>query len=354
MTIKAAFHVQRKQFQLDVDFELPARGVTALFGPSGCGKTTLLRAMAGLERCRGRFWLGQQCWQDEQIFVPTYKRRLGYVFQEASLFPHLSVQKNLEYGWRRLPAALQRDDKEQLIEWLGLTALLQQGAAQLSGGQRQRVAIGRALLTSPELLLLDEPLSALDNRAKQEIMPLLEHLSEHAKVPIFYVTHAPVEVERLANRVLLMDQGRITHNDSLQQALARPDTPLYRYEEMAGIIEGRIADSLPDGRLPFDSDAGRLWLAGNNPAGAGPARVRILASDVSLALAPVHNISIVNQLPATVLSITPAAAGIVLLRLKLSGGQQIPAQLSAYSVTQLNLAVGSECYALIKAAALLH
>ncbi|MGO1247811.1 MAG: molybdenum ABC transporter ATP-binding protein [Oceanisphaera sp.] len=354
MTINAAFQVQRKNFQLDVNFTLPAYGVTALFGPSGCGKTTLLRAIAGLEQCAGHFWLGQQCWQDKSLFVPTYKRRLGYVFQEASLFPHLSVQKNLEYGWRRLPQAQRRADKDQLIDWLGLTPLLQQGGEQLSGGQRQRVAIGRALLTSPELLLLDEPLSALDNGAKQEIMPLLEHLSEQAKVPIFYVTHAPVEVERLANRVLLMDKGRITHNDSLQQALARPNTPLYRHEQVAGIIEGRIATPLADGRLPFDSDVGRLWLAGNNPAGTGPARVRILASDVSIALEPVANISIVNQLPAKVLSIAPSSTGRVLLRLALNGGQQIPAQLSAYSVEQLKLTEGRHCYALIKAAALLN
>lgn len=373
MTIKAAFKVQRARFTLDVNFELPAQGVTALFGPSGCGKTTLLRAMAGLERCPGHFWLGEQCWQDQQLFVPVHKRRLGYVFQEASLFAHLSVQRNLEYGWRRLPEALRRDDKEQIIDWLGLTPLLAQGAAELSGGQRQRVAIGRALLSSPELLLLDEPLSALDGKAKREILPLLEHLSVQAKVPVFYVTHAPEEVERLADRVLLMEQGQIKHNDSLQQALARPHSLLYKDDEVAGIISGQLRPSLPDGRVPFDygagdsgtgvdeadvgelsdAGAGRIWLTGHDGATAGAARLRILASDVSVALAPVTGISIVNQLPAQVVSMTNMGQGRVLLRLSLKGGEQIPAQLSAYSITQLDLKVGSNCYALIKAAALL-
>ena len=353
MTIKAAFNLRRDHFRLQVDFELPAAGVTALFGPSGCGKTTLLRAMAGLERSPGHFWLGKQCWQDQHLFVPTHQRRLGYVFQEASLFTHLSVLGNLEYGWRRIPAAERRADKAQIIDWLGLTPLLKQKAAELSGGQRQRVAIGRALLTSPELLLLDEPLSALDGKAKREILPLLERLSAQAGVPVFYVTHAPEEVERLADRVLLMEQGQITHNDSLQQALARPNTPLYKDDEVAGIIEGRLAAPLADGRLPFDCKAGRIWLADEAPPASDRVRLRILASDVSIALAPVADISIVNQLPATVASITPATKGRVLLRLTLAGGEHIPAQLSAYSAAQLGLAPGSRCYALIKAAALL-
>ena len=392
MTINAAFKLARARFTLDVSFHLPAVGVTALFGPSGCGKTTLLRAMAGLERCVGHFWLGEQCWQDQKLFIPTHKRRVGYVFQEASLFPHLNVLGNLEYGWRRLPPSLRRQDKDQIIDWLGLTPLLAQGAAELSGGQRQRVAIGRALLSSPELLLLDEPLSALDSKAKREILPLLEHLSAQAKVPVFYVTHAPEEVERLADRVLLMEQGQIKHNDSLQQALARPNSLLYRDNEAAGIISGELAPRLADGRVPFyyglaadalsavvsadklghqveerlgnkagDSfkekiearAAGCIWLTCHHGVHRGRARLRILASDVSLALAPVVGISIVNQLPAQVVSITDTGQGRMLLRLALLGGEQIPAQLSAYSVTQLDLQVGSACYALIKAAALL-
>lgn len=352
MTINAAFTLQRADFRLEVEFELPATGVTALFGPSGCGKTTLLRAMAGLEHCSGYFRLGEQCWQSDQVFVPTHKRRLGYVFQEASLFAHLSVLGNLEYGWRRLPAAYRRTDKAQLIDWLGLTPLLHQRATELSGGQRQRVAIGRALLTSPQLLLLDEPLSALDTRAKREILPLLERLSAQAGVPVVYVTHAPEEVERLADRVLLMEGGRISHNDSLQQALARPLSPLFRDEDAAGVLEGRLGEVLADGRLPFDCAAGRLWLAGHDPAGAGMARLRVLASDVSVALAPVPDISVLNQLPARVVSLTPTSTGQVLLMLALAGELRIPARLSAYSVEQLKLMPGSSCYALIKAAAL--
>ncbi|GAA3526369.1 molybdenum ABC transporter ATP-binding protein [Zobellella aerophila] len=353
MTIQAAFYLQRRNFVLDVDMELPLEGVTALFGPSGCGKTSLLRAMAGLERCRGRLRLGEQCWQDDGYFMPTYKRELGYVFQEASLFAHLSVQGNLEYGWKRLPPAARTVAQADVIDWLGLAPLLKHRASELSGGQRQRVAIGRALLTSPRLLLLDEPLSALDRQAKREILPLLEGLAARTRVPIFYVTHAPEEVERLADRVVFMRDGQIRHIDSLRQALSRPDSPLFVDEGAVSIIEGTVGESLPDGRTPFTFNGLCLWLVKPLRQPVTRARLRILASDVSLSLHPLPDVSILNQLALTIIRVYPAREGRVLVAGKLADGQPLLAEISAYSAVLLGLAEGQQVYALIKAVALL-
>jgi len=200
MTIQAQLHLAHDNFTLDATFCVPARGITALFGPSGCGKTTLLRAIAGLEKdARGTFKIGDTVWQNETRFLPTHQRALGYVFQEASLFTHLSVQQNLEYGFNRISTEQQRIPFEQAVDLLGLESLLSRNPAQLSGGERQRVAIARALLTSPQLLLMDEPLSALDHQRKQEILPFFERLHSELDIPILYVSHAPDEVARLAD-----------------------------------------------------------------------------------------------------------------------------------------------------------
>ncbi|WP_116473558.1 molybdenum ABC transporter ATP-binding protein [Zobellella maritima] len=353
MNIRAAFHLQRRNFTLDVDMALPLEGVTALFGPSGCGKTTLLRAMAGLERCRGRLHLGEQCWQDGNYFMPTYQRELGYVFQEASLFTHLSVRGNLEYGWKRLPPAARKVSQAEVIDWLGLAPLLKHRATELSGGQRQRVAIGRALLTSPRLLLLDEPLSALDRQAKREILPLLEGLAARARVPIFYVTHAPEEVERLADRVVFMEDGHIRRIDSLKQALSRPDSPLFMEEGAVSIVEGQVGESLADGRTPFTFNGLCLWLIKPVRSPVTRARLRILASDVSLSLHPLPDVSILNQLAMTLTRVYPAREGRVLVAGTLGDGQPLLAEISAYSAQQLSLTEGKQVYALIKAVALL-
>ena len=183
-----------------MDLSLPGQGVTALFGHSGSGKTTLLRAIAGLERAPGGYFaLGDTVWQDERrgLFVPTHLRPLGYVFQEASLFEHLSVEGNLEFGRRRIPEAERRFRPAAVAELLGIGSLLERRPASLSGGERQRVAIARALLTAPRLLLMDEPLAALDLKRKLEILPYLERLHDELSVPIIYVSHAPDEVARL-------------------------------------------------------------------------------------------------------------------------------------------------------------
>ncbi|WP_417605123.1 molybdenum ABC transporter ATP-binding protein [Oceanimonas baumannii] len=352
--IKVKFQLERKGFRLDAAFEQPVHGVTALFGPSGCGKTTLLRCMAGLEKAQGELWLGDQCIQQGRQSLPVHHRRFGYVFQEASLFAHLSVRNNLAYGWSRLSKGMPRPDFDEMVGWLGLEHLLEQSASSLSGGQRQRVAIGRALLTAPRLLLLDEPLSALDTQARREILPWIEGLAERAGVPVFYVTHSPEEVERLADRVIFMTQGRTTSMETLQQAMARPDSPLFVEQGAASILDGRLDAALADGRTPFLFDEQTLWLVNARRPGGEGARVRVLASDVSLALAPVEGISVLNQLPVTIRMLHQSGEGKVLVEGKLTGGQSLLAEVSAWSADKLRLHQGMNCYALIKAVALVN
>ncbi len=194
-------------FRLDADFRLAPEGITALSGPSGAGKTTLLRCIAGLIRLPGRLYVDGEVWQDERRFTPTHKRPVGVVFQEAALLAHLSVRGNLLYGAKRARGEGGLDD---VVELLGLGALLARGTASLSGGERQRVALGRALLTRPKLVLLDEPLSSLDAGAKAEILPYLERLHRTLKVPALYISHDTSEIARLADHLLLMKDGQVT------------------------------------------------------------------------------------------------------------------------------------------------
>ena len=210
MSIEAKFFIKRGRFTLDVDLSVPAQGVTALFGPSGCGKTTLLRAIAGLERHPGgSVKMDEVIWQGGEVFVPPHRRPLGYVFQEASLFTHLNVRRNLEYGLKRVPSAGRKVSLEQAIELLGIERLLERRPDRLSGGERQRVAIARALAVSPRLLLMDEPLASLDGARKREIMPHIESLCRELDVPVIYVSHAAPEVARLADHLVLLENGRI-------------------------------------------------------------------------------------------------------------------------------------------------
>ncbi|MDZ7595072.1 MAG: molybdenum ABC transporter ATP-binding protein [Thiobacillus sp.] len=220
--IEARFRVARENFTLEVDLQLPDRGITALFGPSGCGKTTLLRAIAGLERAPdGRLVVSGEPWQDADIFIPPHRRALGYVFQETSLFPHLSVRRNLEYGMKRVPENERTLHWDEVIDWLGLAPLIGQQPHQLSGGQRQRVAIGRALLSSPRLLLMDEPLAALDASARTEILPYLDQLHQRLAIPMLYVSHAVEEVARLADHLVCLEAGRVAWQGAAADGLAR-------------------------------------------------------------------------------------------------------------------------------------
>ncbi|WP_449192196.1 molybdenum ABC transporter ATP-binding protein [Thauera sp.] len=369
--------LQRTGFTLDIDAALPLAGVTALFGRSGCGKTSLLRVIAGLDRAAGaevRF--GDALWQYGRHFVPLHRRRIGLVFQEHSLLPHLGVRDNLLYGYRRTPPAERRLHLQEVVDMLDIGELLDRSIDRLSGGQRQRVSLGRALLTSPRLMLLDEPLSALDSATKREIMPFLSRLAAEAGMPIVMVSHAPDEVERLADRVVFMHAGRIERIETLRQALARADSPLFADAGAVSVLEGLPGAVGPQGLRAFGPEAARLWLsAGGTVAGEGQAdeafavqppaagtaapsprrlqRLRILARDVSLALDDPTRISIQNHLRVTIERIDTHAPGRALVSCRMADGQLLLAEVTPWSVAQLGLAPGQQVYALIKSVALL-
>ena len=355
MTLAVQARLDRGRFTLDVDIELPLEGVTSLFGRSGCGKTTLLRIIAGLEKVRGaevRF--GQQVWQQGRRFVPLHRRRIGLVFQEHSLLQHLSVHDNLLYGYKRTPKDLRRLHLREATDMLGIGDLLDRPIDQLSGGQRQRVSLGRALLTSPQLLLLDEPMAALDTQTKREIMPFLSRMASEAGVPIVLVTHAPDEVERLADRVVFMREGRVERSEPLRQALARPDSPLFADEGATSVLEGALGPANKHGLRPFGGDEARLWLLSGGTAPAGHiTRVRIVARDVSLALDDPRRISIQNHLKVRVERIDMPREGRCVVATRTADRQLLLAEVTPWAVDQLALRPGMDVYALIKSVALM-
>ncbi len=353
-TINARFRLDCPGFTLDVDLALPGRGVTALFGHSGSGKTTLLRCIAGLEHPpQGTLTVNGEVWQDERNWLPTHRRPLGYVFQEASLFPHLSVLDNLRYGLKRISGE-QRISLDQAIELLGIGALLDRKPDRLSGGERSRVGIARALAVSPRLLLMDEPLAALDHDRKQEILPYLEKLHDELEIPVLYVSHSPDEVARLADHLVVLQDGEAIASGPLGTTLARLDSPIRLGEDTGVVIDACVAERDAAWHLVrVDFAGGSLWVRDNGIPIGHRVRVRVLARDVSLALGKEENSSIQNMLPAKVVAIAgdnhPALA---LVRLDF-GQTPLIARLTNRSVAQLGLQPGQDVWAQIKAVALI-
>jgi molybdate transport system ATP-binding protein len=342
-------------FSLDVDLDLPARGVTALFGASGSGKTTLLRCIAGLERAPGGFLaVDGEVWQDGPVFLPTHRRPLGYVFQEASLFPHLSAHANIEYGMRRAGSALDRAALDHVVALFGIGHLLERRPHQLSGGERQRIGIVRALATRPRLLLMDEPLAALDLARKEEILPYLEKLHGELDIPVLYVSHAPDEVARLADHIVVMEGGRAVAAGPLTETLARLDVPIRLGEDAGVVLDAVVAARDAEWQLAqMEFPGGRVWVRDHGLAVGAPARVRILARDVSLALAPSTGTSILNTLPAVVVDrADDAHPALTLVKLQV-GASPLLARLTRRSAHALDLAPGQQVYAQIKAVALI-
>lgn len=358
MTIDAHYQLERKHFTLDATFSVPARGITALFGPSGCGKTTLLRAIAGLEKnARGHFRIGDTVWQDATQCLPTHQRAVGYVFQEASLFNHLSVRGNLEYGFKRIVAEQRHIPFEQAVELLGLESLLQRHSSQLSGGERQRVAIARALLTSPQLLLMDEPLAALDHRRKQEILPFFERLHSELEIPIIYVSHAPDEVARLADYLVLLDNGRVQASGPIAEMLTRIDLPLAHDHDAGAIIDGAVTALDTDYHLATVTfPGGQLSIAEQNLRMGEKVRLRILARDVSLTLEHQTGTSILNIIPVTVTSLNEDSASQnkaqLLVQLD-AAGTTLLTRVTRKSADALKLTPGKAMFAQVKSVALL-
>ena len=352
--INARFHLDWPGFTLDVDLTLPGRGVTALFGHSGSGKTTLLRCIAGLERpSLGTLTVNGEVWQDEQRCLPTHQRPLGYVFQEASLFPHLSVLDNLRYGMKR-SAAAQRVSLDQAIALLGIDPLLDRKQDRLSGGERSRVSIARALAVSPRLLLMDEPLAALDHDRKQEILPYLERLHDELDIPVLYVSHAPDEVARLADHLVVLQAGRVLASGPLGETLARIDLPIRLGEDAGIVIDAHIAERDTDWHLArVELAGGSLWVRDSGHALGRPVRVRILARDISIAREKIEHTSIQNILPARITAIgNDTHPALALVRMNV-GAAPLIARLTKRSAAQLDLREGMAVWAQIKAVALI-
>lgn len=371
----------RAAFTLDVDLQLPARGITVLYGPSGCGKTSLLRCVAGLERPpRPNRLPGDtlihidqndpsSCWQDDRRnhFVPTHRRQLGYVFQEPSLFPHLSVQGNLRYGLQRgalSPASRQQATQalDAAIGLLGIEQLLHRHADQLSGGERQRVAIARALVAQPRLLLLDEPLAALDPGRKREVMPWLERLRDELHIPILYVSHATDEVARLADTLVLLKEGQALASGPVAELMGRPDLPLAAADDAGVLILGTVSTLAPQWhQCQVAFAGGQLWVRDQGLPLRHGARVRVLARDVSVATVEPQSTSIVNVLPCTLQAILPdthPAQALLQLALpdvadpSVTAPTTLLARVTRRSVDKLGLTPGQALWAQVKSAAL--
>ena len=356
--IHAEFRSTLGNFTLDTSFDAPIVGVTALFGPSGCGKTVVLRCIAGLIRVKdGYFNIGGEIWQDrDRIFIPTYQRPLGYVLQEASLFPHLSVRRNLLFGAPRQQLTDRPTiDFDDVVDLLGIRALLDRSPRNLSGGERQRVGMGRALLTQPKVLLMDEPLSALDRRTKSEILPFIEKLRDHFSLPIFYVTHDMSEIERLTDHMVLLDKGHIVASAALSDLQSDPSSPLAASREAAVTLKGVVEASEPKFGMANVSVQGGMLIAPLPPpptdAVGEQRRIRILASDVSLAREKPSRSSILNTLPVQIVAMKPLDSyeALAVVALGENGdGARLLSRITQKSWAELGLAEGQRVYAQVK------
>jgi molybdate transport system ATP-binding protein len=349
--------LNRADFALDVDLELPGQGITVLFGVSGSGKTSLLRCVAGLERTPGaRVAIAGETWQDDDagVYLPTWQRPLGYVFQEASLFEHLNVRGNLQFGLKRAQGA-DASALSAAIDLLGIGALLERKTSQLSGGERQRVAIARALATQPRLLLLDEPLAALDHARRQDILPWLERLRDELKIPMLYVTHSSDEVARLADTLVVLDAGRVKACGPVAEVLAGLDSPVVLGDDAGALLSARI-EAL-DARwqlVQLNFNGGSLWVRDTGLPLGRQVRVRVLARDVSIALDKPSQTSIQNLLPCVVQAIGPDAhASQTLIQLQ-CGQSVLLARVTARAVHELQLAPGMQVWAQVKSVALVE
>lgn len=353
--INFSFELQRGDFLLDAEAVLPGAGVTALFGASGSGKTSLLRCIAGLEEAgKGRLEVNGECWQDSDkgLFVPPHQRAIGYVFQEAALFPHIRVKGNLEYGWRRTPRGERKGQLDYACDILGIGGLLERYPHQLSGGEKQRVALGRALLNSPRLLLMDEPMAALDRARKAEIMPYLERLHAEADIPVLYVTHNLEELARIADHLVLVENGCILKQGLLAEMLVTLDLPIAQDEDAGALIKTRIAEHDDQHHLTRLGFSGGDILVGRIDRALGESlNIRIHARDVSLALEPPSKTSILNHVEAVITEMVDQGAGRIMVRLD-AGGTPLLARITGLSQLRLGLEVGMSVHAQIKSVAL--
>ncbi len=357
MLIEARFEISFESFNLNVALDFPAKGVTTLFGPSGSGKSTLLRCIAGLERSpSGYMKVSDEIWQDEEnhIFLPSHKRSLGYVFQEPRLFSHLNVQKNLEYGYQRTPQSERHIEWQTVIDMLDIGHLLQRKPHKLSGGEQQRVSIGRALLSSPKLLLMDEPLASLDMARKQEVLPFIRQLHSELDIPVVYVSHSLQEVLQITDTMVLLREGKIIAMGHITKLCSELELSQYLGDMSGSVIETTVeAHDEAFGLTRLGFPGGQLFIPKQPFLEGQQQRVHILARNVGIALQePNHPTSFLNILKATIIDVAAPDMKSHSVQIKLDVGVPLLASISRKSLHVLDLKVGQTCYAMIKAVSL--
>ena len=351
--IECKIKVQLESFMLDANFSIPDRGITVVFGPSGSGKTTLLRAIAGLEKSdKGFLKIGDSVWQKGEDFLATHKRQIGYVFQDAALFDHLDVKGNLNFVIKRA-IGLKEDFIESIHNLLEIKTLLNRKTTQLSGGEKQRVAIARALLTNPKILLLDEPLSALDLKRKNEILPYLDSIHNDLEIPILYVTHSQDEMSRLADHLLLIEDGNIIGSGPVNDMLTRFDMPLSHGGDAVSIIEAEVLKRDSEFNLMhLEFLGGQFIVPDNGFPVQTKVRIRVVARDVSLTKSKQVDTSILNIFPAMVQEIVNEGEAQVMVRLQIKDTILL-ACITRKSSYKLRLEKGSEVFVQAKSVAIL-
>jgi len=325
----------KKDFVLDVDVQVPDIGITGVFGESGSGKTTLLRCIAGLEQQGG---------------LPVHKRNIGYVFQKPGLFPHLTVRGNIDYGARR--AATSRVDSASVVDMLGIGGLLDRKPDSLSGGEAQRVAIAAALLRSPDLVLMDEPLASLDRKRKDELLPYFDRLHDELSVPVIYVSHDIEEISRLCDHLVLLDDGKVVASGGLLDVVSRVDVPVLSGRNAGAVLWATPVDH-EDGLTKFDFGDGDIWVAGKFEASKSPLRLRIAANDVSITRDRPTSTTILNILRATIEEVRSVDTATALVRLG-AGNQNLLARVTNRSVRRLGLKAGDRVFAQVKSVTVRH
>lgn len=354
MTIHGCFSLQRDTFNLALDVQFPSNGISVITGPSGSGKTTLLRVLSGLERIdNARVQVGKTIWQDASHFVPAHKRSVAYVFQKAYLFSHLTVLGNINYARQRARLNANKQDIEQLIDLLAIRPLLHRRTTELSGGEQQRVAIARALAVSPQLLLMDEPLSSLDLHRRHEILPFLERLHDQLSIPLLYVSHEPEEITRLADYLLIINNGRLEASGSIEQVMTTVDTFIAQGDQAAALVQARVmAEDTEYGLTTLSFSGGSLTLVDQGLQVGQSVRLRVAARDVSLSLSQHKDNSIINIIEARVDSLSQQ--GNTLLVRLLAEETPLLARITRKSGDALGLCPGKKVYAQIKALALVR
>ena len=351
--IECKIKIKLDDFMLDAKFTIPDKGITVVFGDSGSGKTTLLRVIAGLEKSDdGYLKVGDSVWQKGDNFVPTHKRQIGYVFQDAALFDHLDVKGNLGYVIKRT-YGLNKDFIESIYTLLEIKSLLNRSTVQLSGGEKQRVAIARALLANPKILLLDEPLSALDLKRKNEILPYLDSLHNQLDIPILYVTHSQDETSRLADHLMLIENGKIIGNGPVNEMLTRFDMPMARSSEAISIFDAKVINRDPEFSLMYlEFSGGQFVVPDNGISIESLVRIRVAARDVSLTKKKQTDTSILNIFPAVVEEIVPEGKAQIIVRLTM-GGVTLLSCLTRRSASILGLEIGLSIFVQVKSVAIL-